>query len=119
MSADIAVYITNNFESNLDEIEDYLELNDGSYLYIPLLDELFSRIIPNIERFPDMGVEFLSGAINSIEAINQIEMIQARLASGAEIREYIFGHYILLYLHDNNAVYLLSIKHHRQLSYNF
>ena len=88
---------------------------------MPFLDELFATVIPNIERFPDIGVNFLDRNINSVEVINRIEKIQnvikANKANKA-IREYLFSDYLLLYLHDDNQVYLLSIRHHRQLKYD-
>ena len=117
MSANVEIHITNNFERNLDEIEEFMNLNDCAYLFMPLLDELFATVIPNIERFPDIGVNFLDRNINSVEVINRIEKIQNVIKANKVIREYLFSDYLLLYLHDDNQVYLLSIKHQRQLKY--
>ena len=85
---------------------------------MPLLDELFATVIPNIERFSDIGVNFLDRNINSVEAINRIEKIQNVIKANKIIRECLFSDYLLLYLHDDNQVYLLSIRHHRQLKYD-
>lgn len=36
-----------------------------------------------------------------------------------ELREYLMPDYLLLYLRQDMAIYLLAIKHHRQLSFDF
>lgn len=41
------------------------------------------------------------------------------LAADAELREYVMKHYLLLYARVKGVVYLLSIRHHRQLSFDF
>ena len=118
MNSSIEIHITSNFERNLDEIEEFMSSNDCAHLFIPLVDELFTTVIPNIERFPDIGVNFLDRTINSVEVINRIEKILNYIQPNSVIREYLFLDYLLLYLHDDNKVYLLSIKHHRQLKYD-
>jgi len=118
MNSNVEIHITSNFERNLDEIEEFMNLNECAHLFIPLIDELFTTVIPNIERFPDIGVNFLSRTINSVEVLNRIEKIKNVIKANKVIREYLFSDYLLLYLHDDNQVYLLSIKHHRQLKYD-
>jgi hypothetical protein len=46
-----------------------------------------------------------------------IERLKARIGRG-EIREYLTGDYLILYALIGDAVYLLSIRHHRQLSFD-
>jgi hypothetical protein len=50
--------------------------------------------------------------------------LQAKLAavvggSVSSLREYVMAHYLLLYVQAGDTVFLLSIKHHRQLSFDF
>jgi len=48
-------------------------------------------------------------------------MIHQRLSrqiGKSELREYILGDYLVLYLVEANDVTLLAIKHHRQLSFD-
>lgn len=50
--------------------------------------------------------------------------LQARLAvvatnSAASLREYVMAHYLVLYMRADDDIFLLSIKHHRQLSFDF
>jgi hypothetical protein len=44
--------------------------------------------------------------------------LQARLHEG-ELREYLFADYLVLYVQFDEVIHLLSIKHHRQLSFDF
>lgn len=37
----------------------------------------------------------------------------------AELREYVTTHYLLLYARIQGTIYLLSIRHQRQLSFDF
>ncbi len=37
----------------------------------------------------------------------------------AEVRQWIEGDYVILYLVRGGSIFLLSIKHHRQLSFDF
>ena len=55
MAKRITVKLTANFERNLEEIERFLVEADAPYAYDALLDELLKTVIPNLERFPDMG----------------------------------------------------------------
>jgi len=118
MNSIIEIQITRNFERNLDEIESFMNVNDCAHLFILLVEELFTTVIPNIRRFPDIGVDFLGRTINSVEVINRIEKIRNTIQPSIVIREYLFSDYLLLYFHDDYKVYLLSIRHHRQLNYD-
>ena len=40
------------------------------------------------------------------------------LQEGADLREFIQGEFLLLYLVRGNRIVFLSVKHHRQLSYD-
>ncbi len=40
---------------------------------IDLLDELMETVIPNLERFPDMGRSFLARQAGSVEVLNGLE----------------------------------------------
>ena len=72
-----------------------------------------------LRRFPRMGRRYLDRPPQSAEAIVQLE----RLPAGAvdSLRALGSGDYLILYtVHDASAaVFLLSIRHHRQLSFDF
>ena len=87
-----------------------------------MLDEIGETVIPNLERFPKMGRPFASRQPKSVEALSKQEKLQARLdrlGEGSDIREYVMNDYLLLYALIKNVVYLLSIRHHKQLSFDF
>ncbi len=108
------VRFTDNFLGNLHAIEDFWCENDFPQGYDSLLDILGDRVIPNLERYPEMGKPVSAHDCESIEAMNRIEKLAA---SYANIREYVLEDYLLVYLLAD-AVYLLAVKHHRQLAYD-
>ena len=117
------VKLTANFERNLADIEQFLTEAEAPQAFDSLLDELLETVIPNLERFPGMGRPFLNRAVGSVEATNALTTLQAKLqtlvADSNALREYVMDHYLVLYAQTEGAVYLLSIKHHRQVSFDF
>lgn len=118
MTKKIIVTLTANFECNLESIEAFFVEAEAQYAYDALLDDLLFTVIPNLERFPDMGRPFMNRPAKSIEVINAVTALQAKLRSG-ELREYLLPDYLVLYARYAETIYLLSIKHHRQLSFDF
>ena len=114
----LVVKITANFKRNLDEIENFLIDADATQSFEALIDELTSTVIPNMERFPKMGRNFMDRPARSIEASNGLDTLRKQLRDG-ELREYVLNDFLLLYAQVGQTVYLLSIKHHRQLSFDF
>jgi len=118
MTHKTTVQITANFERNLENIEAFVVEAEALRAYDVLLDELLFTVIPNLERFPDMGRSLMSRSIRSIEVANAIRALQVKLQNGA-LREYLLSDYLVLYARYDETIYLLSIKHHRQLSFDF
>lgn len=116
--AKIRIHLTANFEGNLQSIEQFLAEAGAPQVYDHLLDELIETVIPNLERFPDIGPSFLARRIGSVEASNALDALRGKLGQG-ELREYLLPDYLLLYARYGEAIHLLSIKHHRQLSFDF
>lgn len=112
------VRVTANFEANLEAIEAYLAEAGATPALTALLDELADSVIPNLERFPEMGRLFLDRAAQSVEARQKIKQLEARIGD-TTLREYIVGDFLILYGARGQTVYLLSIKHQRQLSFDF
>ena len=116
------VKLTANFERNLAEIETFLMEAEASQAFDALLDELVETNIPNLERFPGLGRLFLERPAHSVEVANGIERLTRQLgalAKDGELREYVMAHHLLLYARLKGTVYLLSIRHQRQLSFDF
>lgn len=114
----IRVQLTANFERNLQSIEQFLTEAGAAQAYDQLLDELIETVIPNLERFPSMGPSFLARRLGSVEASNALGALRGKLGQG-ELREYLLPDYLLLYARFGEVIHLLSIKHHRQLSFDF
>lgn len=112
------VRLTANFERNLAAIDSYLLAAEAPLSYDALLEELLETVIPNLERYPGMGRRFMDRPGRSVESAGALEKLRARLGEG-ELREYVMKEYLVIYLGEGEAVYLLSIKHHRQLSFDF
>ncbi len=117
------VELTASFQERLDAIEAFLLEADAGFAFDELLAELRAIVIPNLRRFPRMGRRYLAHPPQSAEALTQL----AALPAGAPdaLREYLHGDYLMLYTvvdaspKDKPTVYLLSIRHHRELSFDF
>lgn len=122
MAARHTVRLTANFERNLEEIEDFLTEAEAPHAFDALLDELTDTVVPNLESFPGMGRLFLERPARSVEAANGIARLTEQpgsFAKDGELREYVLTHDLLLYARIEGTVYLLSIRHQRQLSFDF
>jgi plasmid stabilization system protein ParE len=116
------VKLTANFERNLKEAEVFLLEANAPQAFDALLVELTNTVIPNLERFPGMGRLFSERSTRSVEASNRIDSLKRKLKTltkDGEIREYVMSHYLLLYARFETTIYLLSIRHQRQLSFDF
>ena len=116
------VRLTANFERNLADIERFLTDAEAPQAYDTLLDELLDTVISNLERFPGIGRPFLAHAARSVETTNVLAALRVKLSAltpDVEApREYILDHYLVLYAHAGENLYLLAIRHHRQLSFD-
>lgn len=124
MTKRINIKLTANFERNLADIEQFLTEAQAPQVFDDLIDELLGTVLPNLERFPELGGPFFNRAVRSVEATNATATLKAKLAtmvgcSLTSLREYVMNHYLLLYVQVEDTLYLLSIKHHKQLSFDF
>ena len=113
-----AVRITANFERNLAGIGRFLEGRDAGLAFGALLEDLFDTVIPNLETFPEIGRDFLARVPLSVEGLARWEKVFRRSRKRGQLREYIAGDYLILYLAGDNGVALLAIRHHLQLSFD-
>jgi hypothetical protein len=113
------VELTASFLERLDAIEAFLLQANAGFAFDNLLAELRATVIPNLRRFPRIGRRYLAHPPQSAEALTQL----AEWPPGAPdtLREYLHGDYLMLYaaMEANATVYLLTIRHHRELSFDF
>ena len=124
MTNRVTVKLTANFERNLADIEQFLTEAEAPQAFDGLIDELLGTVLPNLERFPELGRPFFNRAIGSAEASNAVAALKTKLAgvvgaSLTSLREYVMSHYLVLYVQVEDTLFLLSIKHHKQLSFDF
>ena len=113
------VELTASLLERVDSIEEFLVEADAGFAFDMPLAELRATVIPNLRRFPRIGRRYLAKPPQSAEALAQF----ATLPAGAPeaLREYLHGDYLMLHaaMEDNATGYMLSIRHHRQLSFDF
>jgi plasmid stabilization system protein ParE len=115
------VRLADSFERNLEEIAAFLVEADATAACDALLDELIETVIPNLERFPEMGRPFFTRNVCSVEGINALERLGERLRALAippdALREYVLRDYLVLYAVPGPLIHLLAIRHQRQLAF--
>lgn len=119
-TARVTVRFTPNFEDNLAQIEAYWDDNEFPAGYDRLLNELTGTTLPTLEKHPKLGRPFFDRAAQTQQAKKKLQTLHKQLtalAADGEIREYVMTDYNVLYALIAQSVYLLAIKHHKQLSF--
>ncbi|WP_027776732.1 type II toxin-antitoxin system RelE/ParE family toxin [Paraburkholderia caledonica] len=113
------VELTASFLERLEAIEAFLSEANAALAFDDLLAELRATMIPNLARFPRIGRRYVDNPPQSAEALAQLATLPEGSANA--LREYLHGDYLMLYVavEVNASMYLLSIRHHRQLSFDF
>ena len=113
------VELTASFLERLEAIEVFLVEADAGLAFDALLAVWRTSVIPYLRRFPGIGRRYLASPPQSAEALAQL----AALPAGAPdtLREYLHGEYLMLYaaMEADATAYLLSIRYHRQISFDF
>ena len=113
------VELTASFLERLASIQTFLEEADAAFAYDDLLAGLRGTVVPNLTRFPFIGQRYLDQPPQSAEALTQLAQLPPGTADA--LRVYLHSDYLILYAVDvvKLTAYLLSIRHHRQLSFDF
>ncbi len=119
MTGRSAVRVTRHFARNLESIEEFLRDADAAAAFDSLLDDIFDQVVPALEEFPDLGRDFFTRRPASREAAALAEKLRRRLGNGTCLHELVRGDYLLLYARRGSDLFLLAIKHHRQLAFDF
>jgi plasmid stabilization system protein ParE len=108
-----------NFRRNLERIRAFLESAGAPGAFAPLVQQLADETVPTLERFPEIGADFLDRAPASADGRALFAKVASLLGTGASLRQYILGDYVILYRLEGRSVDLLAIRHHRELSFDF
>lgn len=113
------VKATKSFTHRLRAIEVFLTSIESKGVYEELLNDLANQVVPYLSRFPLIGRPFLNQQPQSVESLTSLAAIPT--TNLKTLREYIHKNYIVLYSVDEQSsmVYLLTIRHHRELSFDF
>ena len=113
------VELIGHFLACLDSVADYLEEAEAGFAYDDLLARLRAELIPNLSRFHGMGRRYLDTPPRSVEGLGLLATLPPVAAD--RLRLILLGDYLVLYVVDDGTrtVTLLSIRHHRQLSFDF
>jgi hypothetical protein len=111
------IFATQNFAANLDSIEAFLS-GDKRQTLQSLLKRLFDDICPILAQLPLSGSSFFAHRERSKDAQLLVRRLKRKLEPGDDLRELGFDDYVLLYLVRRKRIYLVAIKHHRQLSFD-
>jgi ParE toxin of type II toxin-antitoxin system, parDE len=112
---------TPNLEANLSHIEKYWADNQFPAGFDRLMAELLDTVIPNLENHPRFGRRFFERQAQTLQAQEKMQAVAAHLAkvaADAELREYVMIDYTMLYALIASTIYLLAIKHHKQLVFD-
>lgn len=115
----VRVELSASFLARLAAIEAFLTQADAAFAYDELLADLRAIVIPDLRRFPRIGRRYLDQPPQSAEALAQLAALPAGAAD--RLREYLHGDYLILYtaVAAGDVVHLLSVRHHRELSFQF
>lgn len=108
---------TENLIRNLDVIKSFLS-PEGTRAFDQLLDRLFNDIVPLLRRYPQSGRSFPAHPARSKESQTLLRKLKAKMRKGDDLREFVADHYLVLYLLRGTRIIFLSVKHHRQLSFD-
>ena len=111
------VELTSSFLAELDGIELFLAEAEAASAYDELITGLQTTVVPNLARFPLVASRYLDQPPQSLEALQQLACMPVGTID--KLRVYLQGDYLMLYSVVDGQVSLLSIRHHRQLSFDF
>ena len=81
-------------------------------------EDLFDRIVPALEGHADVGRPYALRKLGSqAEAVLLAELTPLLAASSAVAREGVEREFTILYVVTPDKVFLVNLKHHRQLGY--
>ena len=111
------VKVSASFEASLQEAKNFLITAGQPLAFDALVDELLTRVVPNLGRFPAIGRALLDEKAGAVESLSAQEALKQR-ADHLQLRQYVSPSFLLIYAAAKDAVYLLNLRYYKQLSFD-
>lgn len=111
------VKVSASFEASLNDAQQFLTALGHPQDFDVLLDELLTKVVPHLGRFPLIGRLLLDEKAGAVETLTAQEALKLR-AAPLQPRQYVSPSFLLIYATANDAVYLLNLRYYKQLSFD-
>jgi hypothetical protein len=111
------VKVSASFEASLNDAQQFLTAQGAPQDFDVLLDELLTKVIPHLGRFPLIGRLLLDEKAGAVESLTAQEALKRR-AGHLQPRQYVSPSFLLIYAAAKDAVYLLNLRYYGQLSFD-
>lgn len=105
------------------DIERYWNRVDQAQSFLRLVEAIDRTVIRLLRRFPAIGRRFFNSMPDTVDALLALEeLVEVTQSGGArqgELHEYLFDDYVLLYLLSGDTVTFLSLRHTKEVSFEF
>ncbi|WP_050454083.1 type II toxin-antitoxin system RelE/ParE family toxin [Candidatus Burkholderia verschuerenii] len=116
----VKIRISGEFDARLTEIERYLNRVERPESFRQLVKAIREKVAPMLKRFPAIGRRVFNTKPDTVDALLAMEELMGMARNnGDTLREYLFDDYVLLYWLSEDAITFLSIRHTREVSFEF
>ena len=111
------VKVSASFEASLNDAQQFLTALGHPQDFDVLLDELLTKVVPHLGRFPLIGRLLLDEKAGAVETLTAQEALKLRAVT-LQPRQYVSPSFLLIYATTADTVYLLNLRYYRQLSFD-
>ena len=111
------VKVSASFEASLNDAQQFLTAVGHPQDFDVLLDELLTKVVPHLGRFPLIGRLLLDEKAGAVETLTAQEALKLRAVT-LQPRQYVSTSFLLIYATTAETVYLLNLRYYRQLSFD-
>ena len=119
----VTIQVSSDFDARLADIERYWDRVDQPRSFLRLVEAIEKKVMPLLRRFPAIGRRVFNSkpdAVDTLLVMEELaELMQARGWGPGDLHEYLFDDYVLLYLLSNDVVTFLSLRHTKEVSFDF
>ncbi|HDS1390887.1 TPA: hypothetical protein UOJ11_000433 [Stenotrophomonas maltophilia] len=115
----MGVFLGAAYELRLDEAVAHLLDVGADAAAQALLDQAYEALPKRLAQAPRIGREFIVRNPETSEVLAAWAAVRELLGDDIELREYILGDYLALYVIHQDCIHLLTLRHHRQCGFDF